>query len=159
MLPLFQFHNAGFTGIAFWDIPIKLAYSLNFLRGKQSQKTSLASGAHVFKEASLNASWCRAITIYQFRLLGWDLLIPKVTSCFCCQRYQQRTKALGEGKNLRKHLVQVIWLCVYGQQGRILNLIGCFFILHTVLPPASYLLSPTKCGPWSMSIGIRGEIC
>lgn len=84
LLPLFQFTNAGFAGIAFWDIPTKLAYSLN-LKKKKKKRTEPRDiigfwCTYMCEKASLDSSWCPGITIFQCYYLGYmceDSLIPK----------------------------------------------------------------------------------
>lgn len=124
LLPLFQFTNAGFAGIAFWDIPTKLAYSLNLKKKKKKENRAkrhhwLLVHIHVWKSISgfELMPWNNNFSMLLFRLHVWGQLNPKVTCCFhWLRRYQEETKYSGKGKKFRKHLMEgiLVHVCIGG---------------------------------------------
>lgn len=102
---------------------------------------------HLWIWVSLNSTWYR---VNDLSVWATCVLIQKspLVSVIPTEVSRESHTQIREGENLRKHLVQVILVCVWGRGWRV-NSTGSILILHTVSLPASSPPSPLKCGPWT----------
>lgn len=118
----------------------KISFLTEFFKRGTEQKARLASGTHVWAWAYLNSS--RGMK-QGFVHLGY----------LCENGFIQSHCLLLLEPNIQKERILETSssgdfdVCLGGWCVWILNSVGCFFILHTVFPPASYPFSPIV---WSL---------